>query len=176
VKLSTEDLLLRPFEDGDAPQFVAAARESAKTVGTWMPWWNADYSREEARIWFEICRAEIAKKSGYDIGIFLADGESFAGGIAINRIDEENKIGNVGYWIRESMQNRGICSRAVERISEFGFNDLGLVRLEIIILADNAPSRRVAEKCGGTLECIAENRLIHNGRPMPAAMYSLLRP
>jgi RimJ/RimL family protein N-acetyltransferase len=176
VKLSTEDLLLRAFEDGDALQFVEAARESAKTVGTWMPWWNADYSREEALRWFETTRAEIAKKSGYDIGIFLADSGSFAGGIAINRIDAENKIGNVGYWIRESMQNRGICSRAVERISEFGFNDLGLVRLEIIILVDNAPSRRVAEKCGGILECIAENRLIHNGRPMRAAVYSMLRP
>ncbi|MFW2405977.1 MAG: GNAT family N-acetyltransferase [Gammaproteobacteria bacterium] len=175
MELETGNLILRPFEDSDAPQFVAAARESAKTVGIWMPWWKADYCEAEALHWFETCREGIATKSSYDIGIFLADGESFAGGIAVNGIDAENRIGNVGYWIRESMQNRGICSQAVKRITEFAFDDLGLVRLEIVILAENMPSRRVAEKCGAQLECIAQNRLFHDGRPMAAAVYALLR-
>lgn len=176
MKLSTGNLLLRPFVDGDALQFVQAARESAKTVGIWMPWWKADYSEEEALRWFEACGEGIAKKSEYDIGIFLADSGTFAGGISVNRIDADNRIANIGYWIRESMQNQGLCSRAVKRISEFGFEDLGLVRLEIIVLTENLASRRVAEKCGAKLEYIAENRLIHNDRPMPAAIYSLLRP
>jgi RimJ/RimL family protein N-acetyltransferase len=38
----------------------------------------------------------------------------------------------------------------------------------------NAASRRVAEKLGARLECIARNRLMGWGRPHDAAVYSLV--
>ncbi len=40
-------------------------------------------------------------------------------------------------------------------------------------MVDNTASRRVAEKLGATLECIARNRLMAWGRPHDAAVYSL---
>lgn len=173
--LSTKGIVLRPFDDSDIPSFVEAVRESDATVGAWLPWWKADYSEEDARSWFSVCRKGIEDKSSYDIGIFLADGGLLMGGISLNRLDMENRIGSLGYWVRESGQNRGLCTRAVLRIKEFGFGELDLVRLEIVALADNIASRRVAEKCGATLECIAQNRLLHQGKPAPAAIYSFIR-
>ena len=64
--------------------------------------------------------------------------------------------------------------QAVELIKDFGFNVLSLTRLEIVVLTENKISRRIAEKAGAKFECIAENRLIHNGEAMPAAVYSLV--
>ncbi len=172
--LLAEGIVLRSFEDGDASSFADAARESGNTVGVWMPWWRADYSAEEALRWFEACREAVERGSGYDVGIFLAGEGRLVGGVAINRIDRDNRIGNIGYWIRESEQNRGLCSTAVERIKRFGFEELGLVRLEIVVHRDNLASRRVAEKVGAKFECIAEKRLFHQGEAAPAAIYSLM--
>ena len=170
------DVVIRPFEDRDIRQFAVAARESAETLGAWMPWWIDGYSENDAREWFDSCSKAIAAAENYDIGVFLADGISFVGGVSINGIDQRNKIGNIGYWVRESLQNKGYCAKAVTAMAQFGFETLGLARLEVIILRDNGASRRVAEKCGAKLECLAENRLFHKGVPMVAAVYSLVRP
>jgi len=173
--LHTDEFVIRPFEPGDASQFVAAVQESGTTLGPTMPWWKPDYSVKEASEFFASCAEAIKAGKAYDVGIFQPDGSSFIGGISVNRIDPDYRIGNVGYWVRESMQNRGLCTKAAEAIIEFGLNTLGLVRLEIVIMADNAASRRVAEKVGATLECIAKNRIMHKGVPLPAAVYSVAR-
>lgn len=171
--LSAENVVLRKFESRDVEQFVEAVRESAESVGSWLPWWNAAYSPDDARSWFQACDDAIVAGSGFDIGIFSKDDGLFIGGIAINRIDSGNRSGALGYWVRDSQQGNGYCSEAVNRIKEFGFNDLALTRLEIVVLTENTASRRVAEKCGAKLECIAENKLLHQGQPTAAAVYSL---
>ncbi len=140
-----------------------------------MPWWKPDYSAEEAIEFFTSCAEAIEAEKAYDVGIFQPDGSTFIGGISVNRIDHDYRIGNIGYWVRESMQNRGICTRATEAIIKFGLDTLGLVRLEIVIMANNSASRRVAEKVGATLECVAKNRIMHKGVPLPAAVYSVVR-
>jgi RimJ/RimL family protein N-acetyltransferase len=172
--LSAENVVLRQFTSHDIKQFVGAIRESANSVGKWLPWWKADYSEDEARSWFHACEEAIAARSGFDIGIFHKDDELLIGSVAINRIDAMNRIGSIGYWVRESQQGKGYCSEAVNRIKLFGFDELALARLEIVVLAENSASRQIAEKCGATLECIAENRLSHRGQPTAAAVYSLL--
>jgi len=172
--LFTKTLYLRKFETSDVEQFVDAIRESAKSVGEWLAWWKADYSEDEALSWFEACEKAIAARSGFDIGVFHKDSDVLIGSIAINRIDTANQIGSLGYWVRESQQGNGYCSLAVNRIKSFGFNELALTRLEIVVLDQNIGSRRVAEKCGAILECIAENRLVYRGQPAAAAVYSLL--
>jgi RimJ/RimL family protein N-acetyltransferase len=170
----SEKLTLKPFEANHIDGFVEAVRESHRTVGLWMPWCREKYSREEAKTWFDRCQLNVSNKSAYDIGVFLTESDLLIGGISINQIDHQNRIGNIGYWVRESQQNQGLVSKAVKLIAEFGWKQLKLVRLELVILEDNAASRRVAEKCGAKFECIAANRLINNGKPMPAAVYSLL--
>jgi ribosomal-protein-serine acetyltransferase len=171
--LSAENVVLRKFESRDVEQFVEAVRESAESVGSWLPWWNEDYSPDDARSWFQACDDAIVARSGFDIGIFSKDDELFIGGIAINRIDSANRSGALGYWVRDSQQGNGYCSAAVNRIKVFGFKDLALTRLEIVVLTENKASCRVAEKCGAKLECIAENKLMHRGQPAAAAVYSL---
>ena len=172
--LAAEYVILRKFESADSEQFVEAIRESEASVGKWLPWWKADYSQDEAHSWFQICDEAIAAGSAFDIGIFHKDSGLLIGSIAINRLEPAHRLASIGYWVRESQQGKGYCSEAVNRIKLFGFNELALARLEIVVLTENTASRQVAEKCGAKLESIAENRLVHQGRPAAAAVYSLL--
>jgi len=61
---------------------------------------------------------------------------------------------NVGYWVRTGQTGQGIATAAVRRVARFGFEDLGLRRLELLVAVDNLASRRVAEKVGATFEGI----------------------
>jgi len=167
-------ITIKPLDMSYLDEFVQAVRESSNTVGKWLPWCTADYSRDEAQFWFNYCQLNIDNKSAYDLGIFLTSNDQFVGGISINRINRLDMIGTVGYWIRESMQNQGIASNAIELIKTLGFETLGLTRLELIILEDNFFSKRLAEKAGAKLECLARNRLVFKDKARDALVYSLI--
>jgi len=167
-------LCIRPFRSADAPAFVAAALESLPTVGAWMPWCHDDYSADEANAWFAICAKNLEVKAAYDVAILSSDESEFLGGISINQLNRQHNFGNIGYWVRQARQRQGVASRAVQTIADFGFRDLKLTRLEIVVSEDNVASRRVAEKVGAVFECLACNRLLVSGKPRRAAVYSLV--
>lgn len=55
---------------------------------------------------------------------------------------------HIGYWVDQRFANLGITTRAVEMLTEYGFHELGLHRIEINLRPENGASRRVAEKAG----------------------------
>ncbi len=172
--IKTSTLIIRPFAEKDIEAFVEATLESLLTVGIWMPWCTATYSAEDAQSWFDSCTFNLQINEAYDVGIFSVDDDLLLGGISINQINWDHNIGNIGYWVRQSQQKKGIASKAVLAIAQFGFTELKLKRLEIIAAVNNIASRQVAEKAGATFECIARNRLELFGKPCDSAVYSLI--
>ena len=167
-------LCIRPFRIADAEAFAAAVRESVESVGAWLPWCRADYGAKEARAWISQCAVRLNMGVSYDVGVFSEDCSILYGGVAINQIDPLHNSGNIGYWVRESLQRQGIATRAARAMAVFGFETLKLTRLEIVAAENNLASRAVAEKLGATLECVARNRLLVRGVPLAAAVYSLI--
>ena len=96
------------------------------------------------------------------------------GGVGINQINRAYNFGNLGFWVRASRVRNGVAISAARLAARFAFRELALTRVELVALVDNLASRRVAEKLGATFECAARNRLVHNGVPFAAAMYSLV--
>jgi RimJ/RimL family protein N-acetyltransferase len=168
------DLCIRPFREEDGPDFVAAILESVSTVGAWQPWCHGGYSIIEAEAWFGYCEGQMQAELSYDVGIFHTATGRLIGGVSINQINQDHNFGNVGYWVRQTEQRKGIAPRAAKMMCNFGFRVLRLTRLEIVAAESNLPSRRVAEKIGAVLECVARNRLMLHDQPIPAAIYSLV--
>ena len=137
---------------------VAAARESVATVGPWLPWCHEGYNRHEAEAWIDTCSRNRRVGLAYEFGLFTEDETTLLGGVAINQINREHNFANLGYWVRQSRQRQGIASRAAMMMAEFGFEELGLTRLEIVVAEGNHASRRLAEQLNATFEAIAQNR------------------
>ncbi|RKT47588.1 GNAT family N-acetyltransferase [Thiocapsa rosea] len=172
--LRGEGVCLRPFVSADAAAFAGAARESASSVGRWMSWCHEDFSVGEARAWFAICSAELDACSAVELGIFAAEGCEVLGGIGLNHFIAEHKLCNLGYWVRASRQREGIATRAVRTMARFGFADLGLMRIEIVVAEGNGPSAGVARKAGALYEGLARNRLVVGGVSVPAWIFSMV--
>ncbi len=165
---------LRPFRQADAEQFAAAVQESMSSLAPWMPWAHLRYSVRDAQLWIDTCADNLSAGLSYDIGIYSQDGRVLFGGVALNQISAENRMANLGYWVRRSRQGEGLATRAAWMMAGFGFHRLHLTRIEIVAAEQNLASRRVAEKTGALLECIARNRLVLRGVPCRAAIYSLV--
>lgn len=71
-------------------------------------------------------------------------GQITMGGIVMGAL----RGAHIGYWVDKRFANRGITTKAVVMLTEYGFDVLGLHRIEINLRPENAASRRVAEKAG----------------------------
>lgn len=171
--LHADGLLLRPFNDDDAAAFAHAVRESAETVGRWMPWCHAAYSEQDALDWFAVCRQGLKAGSAYEFGVFTEDDAEFLGGVGLNMISKLHSYSNLGYWMRQTRQGQGIATRCVKALQSFAFETLQFHRLEIVVALGNEPSASVARKSGALLECVARNRLVIRNIPVAASIFSI---
>ncbi len=71
-------------------------------------------------------------------------GQITMGGIVMGAL----RGAHIGYWVDQRFANQGITTKAVEMMTEYGFHELGLHRIEINLRPENGASRRVAEKAG----------------------------
>ncbi|MFQ2321439.1 GNAT family N-acetyltransferase [Aeromonas dhakensis] len=172
--LANTQIVIRPFKQSDADDFVRAAHESIDTVGRWMSWCTPSFNREQALAWFATCDQDRAAGRAFDMGIFCATTGQFLGGAGINQLSPHHRYGNIGYWVRQSRQGCGIARQAVALLCDFGFQQLGLFRLEIVVGVGNSASEAVAIATGATFECRARNRIFLHDQPMDANVYALI--
>lgn len=65
------------------------------------------------------------------------------------RIDQHRPwVGEIGYFIDEGYQSKGIATEAVRQLERVGFDQLDLQRITILMDVRNLASERVAQKCG----------------------------
>lgn len=164
---------VRRFQPADAPSFYAAVQESIHELTYWMPWCSKDYSLSDAQAWIKTTIDLWDAGAEYPLGIFDADTGAVVGGTGVNHLNRAYRIGNIGYWVSSSRTGQGVARLAARQAALLGFTELGLTRLEIVVLTHNKASQRVAEAIGATLECEARNRLYFQGRPHSAYVYSL---
>ena len=85
-------------------------------------------------------------------------------------------IGELGYMVGPRARRRRVATRAVEILTRWAFEDLGIARMEIFVDPRNAPSVRVAEAAGYTREGLLRSyRPSRNGGRLDLAIYARLR-
>lgn len=165
---------LRPHRTIDAASLAEAVRESVATVGFWQDWCHAGYTSADAAAWIATCQKSWLMGDGYEFLVFDAATDLVLGGIGVNHLNREHRFANLGYWIRESAQGQGVATRAGELAVRFAFETVKVSRVEIVAAHDNVPSRRTAERIGGTFEGMLRNRLVLRKNAVDAAMYSII--
>ena len=155
------------------PQFDAV-RESIDNLSKWMPWCHAGYSRRDSDDWIASRSEASEKEQEFDFAI-VDRHDRLLGCCGIHHIDWPNHTANLGYWVRSTACNRGMATRAVGELRAFGFQELDLHRLEILVAVENVASRRVAEKAGATKEALLRQRFLLQGRRHDAVLFAILR-
>ncbi len=175
VELIEGPILIRTLRPEDVGPLYEAVRESIAEVSPWLSWCHENYSIEETKE-FVISRQTASQgDEWYSFGIFEQDGGRFLGGVGINFINRVHQMANLGYWVRTSTAGRGVATSATRLAARFGFERLGLERIEIVAAVDNIPSQRVAEKAGAVREGVLRKRLLIRGEPQDAVLFSLVR-
>lgn len=171
---SFADLIVRPLTTADTDPLLRSITASNETLTRWLPWCHAGYGRAEASEWTRFCEQAWKQGIEYPFAIVSAQSGSIIGGVGLNHLNRQHKSANLGYWVDIGHRRRGIAVAAARMAADIGFSELGLVRLEIVVLPANVASCAVAERVGARRESLARNRLVRDGVPADAWVYSLV--
>lgn len=126
-----------------------------------------------ARDWY--ARYEHGRKTGEREAFAIAgdDGE-FLGVAFAPTIDAESAEAELGYVIAPHARGRGVASEALDRLTRWAFEELGILRAYLIIDVENTASKRVAERAGYTLEGVMRSTAFKQGRRSDVELWSRL--
>lgn len=139
-------LELRLLALGDAQRFFDLVGQNQEHIGAWMFWINEAYSLDDARRHIRLALDRWKDNNGFEAGIWF-NGE-LAGAIYYSFIDWRHRNTELGYWLGESFQGRGIATKACRALTDYAFTALGLNRVEIRCMRENVRSRRIPERLG----------------------------
>ena len=103
----------------------------------------------------------------------VAAGE-LAGDALLWGIDPHNRNAHIGISLRPAFRGRGLASDVVRVLCRYGFVTLGLQRLQIDTLADNAAMIRTATRVGFALEGTQRRAAWVNGAFVDLVILGLL--
>ena len=132
---------------------------------------------DEAFVRAWLGRYEAGWKDGSCAGFWIsgaADG-AFLGFAAIVDLDLGAREGEIGYMVAPAARGRGASVRAVDLLSRWGFDELGLERLELRIDVTNTASERVAERAGYRRDGVLRNIHFQEGLRSDTGVWSRLR-
>lgn len=167
-------IALRRYRPDDVEPLYAAVDESRASIGRWMPWCHAGYSRNDALAWVAGRERAWVEAEEYTMMIVDAATGAILGSTGLNQINRVNAYANLGYWVRTSAQRRGVGSAGVRLVARYGFDELRLGRVEIVMDVENIASRRTAEGAGARFEGVCRNRLKQGDRWHDVALYGLI--
>ncbi|RAO07236.1 Ribosomal-protein-alanine N-acetyltransferase [Micromonospora noduli] len=143
VELSAADLLLRPWRDADAPAVRDALRDPA--IAQWNPQGGDPIDDEVALLWVRR-RADWSTGGHASMAVTAAADGELLGSVSLHRIHDGDA--SIGYWTVPAARGRQVAVRAVVRLTDWAFADLGLHRVELCHAVANPASCRVADRAG----------------------------
>jgi ribosomal-protein-serine acetyltransferase len=164
---------LRVLSEEDAGELYALTNRNRGYLRRWLPWLDAVTTQRDTRAFLETVSAQRAAGRGPTFGI-LRHG-ALAGVIGFLPIDRINRIGEIGYWLADAEQGRGVMTACCGFVVRYGFDTLDLNRIQIAAATANVRSRRIAERLGFRFEGVLRARELLNGVYVDHAMYSLLK-
>ena len=161
--------VIRPLVPADAEEIAAIYRTNREFLRPFEPtrpeeFFTADFQRQRI------------ERIGDDHWRWAIECEGrIAGVITLGDVLRESlQLANVGYFVAQELNGRGLASQAVADVVQFAFGDAGLHRLEAGTLPDNHASQRVLEKNGFVRYGLARGLLKIDGVWRDHVLFELL--
>ena len=142
----TVDTELRLLEERHAEELTNLIDRNREHLRAWLPWVDTTRTVEDLKNFIRGALKQFAQNKGFVAGIWHED--RLAGVIGYDPIDWENRSTELGYWLGEEYQGKGLVTAACRALVEHAFFELGLNRVVILCATENEKSCAVAERLG----------------------------
>ena len=122
--------------------------------------WYTELEKNQTGIWWTICSH---------------DNRTFYGAGGLNDLSEEHKKAEIGLWLLPDFWGQGIMTEAMPLISNYGFDQLGLHRIEGFVESNNQNCKKAMAKLDFQHEGTMKDCEIKNGKFISLDIYAKLK-
>jgi ribosomal-protein-serine acetyltransferase len=170
----SENIILKQIELSDSDDIFSAIDNQREYLGKWLPFVETTRVVDDTKGFIRsMLEPEIESREYTFVIHFNGD---FAGLIGFKGTDRQNKKTEIGYWLSEKYQKKGIVFESVKALLNFAFNELEMNRVQIKCATGNIPSRNIPLRLGFRFEGIErDGELLAGGVFTDIEVYSLLK-
>lgn len=139
----------------------------------WLPFVDQTRKPADTLQFIKLLEKTSAKNSDYVYTIWF-NGE-FAGLAGYKESDPVNRKTEIGYWLAESMQGKGIMIKTVNKLVDFAFRNLNRNRVQIKVAVGNGKSAAIPKKMGFVFEGFEREGELHFNRFFDLEVYSMIK-
>lgn len=150
-----------------------AINNSREHLSKFLPWVDNMATIEDTQNYIEHCLHRYYKVE--EISFVIIMDENIVGRIGLHHIDINNKHAEIGYWLTEKAQGRGVVSKSCKTIITYGFKELDLHRIEIKAAAENLKSQAIPLKFSFKQEGILRQAELVNNQFLDLVLFSMLK-
>ncbi|MBP4137884.1 GNAT family N-acetyltransferase [Flavobacterium geliluteum] len=170
--ITTERLLLKRITNEDVAE-IFELRSNPETM-KYIPR-PLVKTTEDALEHITMIEDKIETNTGINWGITLKGNPKLLGIIGYYRLQPENYRAEIGYMLLPNYHGKGIIPEAINKLIDYGFDELHLHSIEAVIDPENLASEKVLQKCGFVKEAHFKESDFYEGRFLDKVIYSLLK-
>ncbi|MEM9192748.1 MAG: GNAT family protein [Myxococcota bacterium] len=147
-RLETDGFVIRSYFPGDGGRIFDAVNASRPHLAPWMPWIDHHGTVEQSEWFARSSRGRFLLGQDFTLGIFSVDGTELLGGTGFHLREGpvSSLSAEIGMFIRASEAGKGLGTRALVALLDWGFREWPWIRLAWRCDIDNRPSVRTAER------------------------------
>jgi RimJ/RimL family protein N-acetyltransferase len=162
ISISTERLVLRPFDEDDVTGLAEMMNDEQVTAWTSAP---QPYTEADARSWItQLAPAERTEGRGIVFAVTEFLTQRLVGIVHLQNTNWRVRSSEIAYVTAPWARGEGYASEAALATAQWLLHDQKFERLELRTAADNAASQQVAQKIGCISEGVLRNAWIARTR------------
>ena len=168
--IPTKRLILREWQETDQEALVRYANNRKVWRGL-REIFPQTYSEKDAQWWVSHHRDNPRQHA-----FAIEYSREAIGGISLDQLEDvHQKTAELGYWLGEPFWGQGLGTEAVGGITDWGFANLDIIRIQACVYANNPASMRVMEKLGYQPEGCLKKSIFKDGQILDQIIYAKIK-
>jgi ribosomal-protein-serine acetyltransferase len=174
MKIQVDEIISLEFlEEIHAESLYNLVNANRHYLRQWLPWVDHMHTITNFTHYIIDTKKRAADKT--DFGYAIIIDRNIVGRIGLHHINYSNGIAEIGYWLAEGLQGRGIITKSCKALINHCFTELNLNRIEIKCGIGNVKSRDIPEKLLFKQEGILKQAELLNGKYIDLYLYAIVK-
>lgn len=165
-----DNAVLSPLSEKDIPDIFNTLNNERDYMRVWLPFVDYTHEINDTRN-FVTSALQMEDKQ-----FTISYQGKFVGLVGFKDTDSANKKTEIGYWLSQQAQGKGIMVHSVLKLIEYAFGEMVMNRIQIKVAVENHRSKQIPEKLGFLLEGVErDGELLVDNVYTDINVYSLLK-
>jgi len=141
ILIIDSEIKIEQLSQSDSQQIFNTIDSQRAYLGKWLPFVELTKVLKDTENFVD--SVVNAPKDSFEYVFTIRKQGRFVGLIGFKGTDKLNQKTELGYWLSEKYQGQGIVTKAVKKLVNFAFNELGINRIQIKCATGNAASSNI---------------------------------